>query len=85
MVAVAIAGAVWGTWQLDHIPLADPNNKKKLMIDPKDPRRVLSIFPRDAEGQIFTLNLTQRTIAGVAWTRTSRLNNKHLDNESLVF
>ena len=51
----AIAGAVWGTWQLDHIPLADPNNKKKLMIDPKDPRRVLSIFPRDAEGQIFNI------------------------------
>ena len=51
----AIAGAVWGTWQLDHIPLPDPNNKKKLIIDPKDPRRVLSIFPRDAEGQCLNI------------------------------
>ncbi|GAX38955.1 AAA family ATPase [Nodularia sp. NIES-3585] len=47
----AIAGAVWGTWQIDHIPKADPNNKKKLIIDPKDPVRVLSIFARDTEGQ----------------------------------
>ena len=47
----AIAGAVWGTWQLDHIPKPDPNNKKKLIIDPADPRRVLSVFARDTEGQ----------------------------------
>jgi predicted Zn-ribbon and HTH transcriptional regulator/KaiC/GvpD/RAD55 family RecA-like ATPase len=47
----AIAGAVWGTWQLDHILRPDPNNKKKLIIDPKDPVRVLSVFARDAEGQ----------------------------------
>jgi KaiC/GvpD/RAD55 family RecA-like ATPase len=47
----AIAGAVWGTWQLDHIPKPDPNNAKKLIIDPKDPRRVLSVFARDTEGQ----------------------------------
>ena len=44
----AIAGAVWGTWQLDHILRPDPNNKKKLIIDPKDPLRVLSVFARDA-------------------------------------
>ncbi len=49
----AIAGAVWGTWLLDHIPKKDPNNKKKLIIDPKDPKRVLSVFARDAEGQSF--------------------------------
>jgi KaiC/GvpD/RAD55 family RecA-like ATPase len=47
----AIAGAVWGTWQLDHIPKPDPDNKKKLIIDPKDPVRVLSVFARDTEGQ----------------------------------
>ncbi|BBD63428.1 hypothetical protein NIES2109_62780 (plasmid) [Nostoc sp. HK-01] len=53
--STAIAGAVWGVWQLDHIPKPDPNNKKKLIIDPKDPKRVLSIFPRDTEGQILTI------------------------------
>lgn len=47
----AIAGAVWGTWQLDQIPKPDPNNKKKLIIDPKDPKRTLSVFARDTEGQ----------------------------------
>lgn len=47
----AIAGAVWGIWQIDHILRPDPDNKKKMIIDPKDPARVLSIFARDAEGQ----------------------------------
>lgn len=51
----AIAGAVWGTWQLEHIPQPDPFNKKKLIIDPQDPRRVLSVFPRDTEGQSFSI------------------------------
>ena len=51
----AIAGAVWGTWQIDHILKPDPNNKKRLVIDPKDPVRVLSVFARDTEGQ--TLNI----------------------------
>lgn len=53
----AIAGAVWGTWQLDHIPQPDPHNKKKLIIDPKDPRRILSVFARDTEGQQLRLEL----------------------------
>ncbi len=53
----AIAGAVWGIWQLDHIPKPDPNNKKKLIIDPKDPKRILSVFPRDAEGQQLRIEL----------------------------
>lgn len=53
----AIAGAVWGTWQLDHIPKPDPNNKKKLIIDPKDPKRVLSVFARDTEGQQLRIEL----------------------------
>ena len=47
----AIAGAVWGTWQLDHIPKPNPENKKQMIIDPKDPIRVLSVFARDTEGQ----------------------------------
>jgi hypothetical protein len=53
----AIAGAVWGTWQLDHIPKPDPHNKKKLIIDPKDARRILSVFARDTEGQQLRIEL----------------------------
>lgn len=49
----AIAGAVWGTWQLEHIPKKDPNDKRRKIIDPKDPRRILSVFARDTEGQRF--------------------------------
>ena len=51
----AIAGAVWGTWILDHVVKPDANNKKKLVIDPKDPKRVLTVFARDAEGQTFNI------------------------------
>jgi AAA domain len=47
----AIAGAAWGTWVVDHIPKQDPNNKKRLIIDPADPRRILTVFGRDTEGQ----------------------------------
>ena len=47
----AIAGAVWGVWELKQIPKQDPHNKKKLVIDPKDPARILSIHARDVEGQ----------------------------------
>ncbi|MBW4639769.1 MAG: AAA family ATPase, partial [Gloeocapsa sp. UFS-A4-WI-NPMV-4B04] len=53
----AIAGAVWGVWQLDHIPKRDPNNKKRLIIDPKDPARILSITARDMEGQRLKIEL----------------------------
>jgi Fe2+ or Zn2+ uptake regulation protein len=53
----AIAGAVWGAWLLDRIPVPDPNNKKRLIIDPSDPRRTLSIIPRDSQGQNLKLNL----------------------------
>jgi hypothetical protein len=53
----AIAGAAWGTWLLDHIPKPDPNNNKKLIIDPSDPRRVLSVFARDTEGQNLAIEL----------------------------
>lgn len=53
----AIAGAVWGVWQLDHIPKPDPNNGKRLIIDPKDPTRILSITARDVEGQRLKIEL----------------------------
>jgi KaiC/GvpD/RAD55 family RecA-like ATPase len=53
----AIAGAVWGIWQLDQIPKPDPNNKNKQIIDPKDPNRILSVFPRDIEGQTLSIEL----------------------------
>lgn len=53
----AIAGAVWGVWQLDHIPKPDPNHKNKLIIDPKDPNRILSVIARDVEGQRLKVEL----------------------------
>jgi archaellum biogenesis ATPase FlaH len=53
----AIAGAVWGVWQLDQIPKPDPNNKKRLIIDPKDQTRILSIIARDVEGQRLKIEL----------------------------
>jgi KaiC/GvpD/RAD55 family RecA-like ATPase len=53
----AIAGAVWGVWQLDHIPKRDRNNKKRLVIDPKDPARILSVTARDIEGQRLKIEL----------------------------
>jgi len=53
----AIAGAVWGVWQFDQIPKPDPNNKKRLIIDPKDSTRILSIIARDVEGQRLKIEL----------------------------
>ncbi len=53
----AIAGAVWGVWQLDHILKPDPNNKKRMIVDPKDPTRILSITARDVEGQRLQIEL----------------------------
>jgi RecA-family ATPase len=55
--STAIAGAVWGTWILDRIPKPDPNNKKKMIIDPADARRVLSVTPRDSQGQTLKIQL----------------------------
>jgi hypothetical protein len=66
----AIAGAVWGTWQLDQIPKPDPNNKKKLIIDPKDPKRSLSVFARDIEGQSLTIELNPEDSS---WTNLGEL------------
>ena len=62
----AIAGAVWGTWQLENIPRIDPNNKKKLIIDPEDPYRMLSVFTRDTKGQNLNLEFNYEDNS---WTR----------------
>jgi hypothetical protein len=53
----AIAGAAWGIWELSQIPKPDPNNKKKQIIDPKDPNRILSIIARDVEGKRLMIEL----------------------------
>jgi archaellum biogenesis ATPase FlaH len=53
----AIAGATWGIWELTQIPKPDPKDKKKLIIDPKDPTRILSIIARDVEGQRLSIEL----------------------------
>ncbi|MGI2907671.1 bifunctional DNA primase/polymerase [Tolypothrix sp. VBCCA 56010] len=48
----AIAGAGWGTWLLDCLPKPDPNNNKKMVIDPTDPKRMFSAFIREGQGQL---------------------------------
>lgn len=53
----SIVGAVWGVWQLGHIPKKDPNNSKKLIIDPSDPKRIFNLFARDTEGATFQVEL----------------------------
>ena len=53
--STAIVGACWGTWMLDRIPKPDPNNAKRMIVDPKDPQRIFTATSRDAEGT--TLNI----------------------------
>ncbi|MGI2907698.1 bifunctional DNA primase/polymerase [Tolypothrix sp. VBCCA 56010] len=48
----AIAGAGWGSWLLDCVPKPDPNNSKKMIIDPADPKRLFAAFVREGEGQL---------------------------------
>jgi RecA-family ATPase len=69
----AIAGAVWGTWQLDQIPKPDPNNKKKFIIDPKDPTRTLSVFARDIEGQQLMVELNPENSSWVKRVKSETL------------
>jgi hypothetical protein len=61
----AITGASWGVWLLERIPKQN-SQTKKLEIDPKDPNRLLSVFPRDAEGQ--TMNIVYNP-ENNSWTR----------------
>src|SRR4028119_1065313 len=53
--SAAIVGSCWGTWMLERIPKKDPNNAKRMIVDPKDPKRILTATSRDAEGT--TLNI----------------------------
>jgi len=53
--STAIVGACWGTWMLEQIPKKDPNNAKRMIVDPKDPKRIFTATSRDAEGT--TLNI----------------------------
>ncbi|NJR24294.1 MAG: AAA family ATPase [Richelia sp. CSU_2_1] len=48
--STAIVGAGWGAWELARIPKQDPNNKKKMMVDPKCPKRILTVTGRGCEG-----------------------------------
>lgn len=51
----AIAGAVWGVWQLDQMPKPDPDNPKKQIVDPNDPKRRFYAYSRDVEGASYIL------------------------------
>ena len=53
--STAIVGACWGTWILERIPKKDPNNARRMIVDPKDPKRIFTATSRDAEGT--TLNI----------------------------
>jgi RecA-family ATPase len=53
--STAIVGSCWGTWMLERIPKKDPNNAKRMIVDPKDPKRIFTATSRDAEGT--TLNI----------------------------
>lgn len=57
----AIVGAVWGVWQLDHILKPDPKNRKRLIVDPKERGRTLSVVARDVEGQRLCVELDTGT------------------------
>lgn len=51
----AIAGATWGQWQLEHIPQPDPDNPKKMIVDPRSPHRTFYCYSRDTEGEALKL------------------------------
>lgn len=53
----AIAGATWGVWLLDHLPEPDPNNNKRMIVNPRSLIRCFSTFSRDAEGQRLAIEL----------------------------
>lgn len=53
--STAIVGACAGVWMMDRIPKKDPNNAKKLIVDPKDPKRIFTATSRDSEGTSFNI------------------------------
>ncbi|MBD2544277.1 ATP-binding protein [Planktothricoides raciborskii] len=51
--STAIAGAVWGIWQLDYVKTSQKGKKgKQDSYDPEDLGRTLTISARDSQGQI---------------------------------
>lgn len=57
----AIAGSVWGVWELKLKPVSDPDNPKKQIYSPSNPGRSLYCFSRDAEGLELELELDSDT------------------------
>lgn len=55
--STAIAGALGNVWVLDRVGKEDPNNKKKIVFDPRDPKRKLYCYSRDNEGKAFDIEL----------------------------
>lgn len=53
----SIAGATWGIWSLEHIPEPDPNNPKRMRVNPRSLTRIFSILARDTEGQTLKIEL----------------------------
>lgn len=55
--STAITGALGNVWIFDRVGKTDPNNKKKIVFDPKDNKRKLLCYSRDNEGKYFDLEL----------------------------
>lgn len=72
----AIAGAAWGVFQMDQYMVTDPADKRRKMIDPKDPRRIFTITARDIEGQIINAEINPENCS---FDRT----DKEVNQESL--
>jgi DNA primase len=53
--STAITGALGNVWVLDRIGKEDPNNKKKVVYDPRDGKRKLYCYSRDSEGKAFDI------------------------------
>jgi len=50
--STAIVGACWGMWLMEPIPQVDPDNPKRMIVDPRDPNRKFHVTSRDSEGTI---------------------------------
>jgi KaiC/GvpD/RAD55 family RecA-like ATPase len=84
----AIAGAVWGVWELSHILKPDPNNKKKMIIDPKDPSRIFNITARDVEGQRLQIEFDPENnhwlSLGEAGVEASEINDRQTHEDKIL-
>ncbi|MBD1835740.1 AAA family ATPase [Cyanobacteria bacterium FACHB-472] len=81
--STAIAGACWGVATLDHIPKPSRNNKKQLIIDPKDPNRILSIFARDAEGQSLRVELNLEDNSWIKHGEVGESEEQHVERQNM--